>query len=91
MENENNLYLLEEYGQEMGLHGALTLKSLIDSHRNLRTLQMRDNEERLSEMQRGFDAGFKQAQEMVTKYHYLSREALRGMTLAELSSILYED
>ena len=83
--------MLQEYGREMGLYGALTLKDLIDSHRNLRQMQMRDNEERRAEMQRGFDAGFKQGKEMATKHNYLSREALRGMTLAELSSILYED
>lgn len=91
MASENDLALLETYAKEMDLHGALTLKDLIDAHRNLRAMAMRDNDERRAEMQRGFDAGFKSGEEMATKHHYISRESLRGMTLAELSSILYED
>ncbi len=83
--------LLEAYAREMDLHGPLTLETLIDSHRSLRALALRTNEERRAEMQRGFDAGFKSGEEMATKHHYISREALRGMTLAELSNILYED
>lgn len=95
MASENDLSLLEAYAEEMDLYGSLTLKSLIDSHRNLRQMALRDNEARREEMQRGFNAGFnagfKQGEELATEHNYLSREALRCMTLAELSSILFED
>jgi hypothetical protein len=91
MENENDLALLESYAKEMGLYGALTLKDLIESHRRLRELSMRDNDARREELRRGYEAGFKQGEELAIKHNYLSREALRNMTLAELSSILFEE
>lgn len=83
--------LLKDYGREMELHGALTMKDLIDSHRNLRTLARRDHEARLAEMRRAFDTGFESGKQQALTYHYLSREDLRKMTLAELSAILFED
>ena len=83
--------LLLAYGQEMDLHGALTLKDLIDSHRRLRAEAMKTNEERQAEVQRGFSAGLEMGKQQALTFHYLSREDLRKMTLADLSSILFED
>ena len=91
MESENYKEMLEAYAKEMDFYGPLTLKDLIDAHRNLRSMAMRSMEERSAEMQRGFDAGYKSGEQIATKHNYLSREALRSMTLAQLSSILFED
>jgi hypothetical protein len=91
MASDNDLALLETYAKEMGLYGELTLESLIESHRRLRNQALREADERRAEMQRGFDAGFRSGEEIATTHRYISREALRGMTLAQLSEILFED
>jgi hypothetical protein len=83
--------LLQEYAAEIGLHGTLTLENLIDSHRRLRERAQVSNEKLRQEMKRGFDAGYKNGVEQATKFNYLSREALRNMTLAKLAEILSED
>lgn len=91
MASENDLALLEAYGNELDLHGTLTLKSLIDSHRNLRALALQTHEERRTEVQRGFDRGFEMGTQHALTNRYLSREDLRKMTVAELAAALYED
>ena len=91
MENENDLAQLQAYGEEMDLHGALTLKDLIASHRHLRSLNLERSVEWQQEVKKGYEAGYSNGKAQAIEYDYLSRETLRGMTLAELSSILAED
>lgn len=91
MASENDLSLLEDYRQEMDLHGALTLESLINSHRHLRTLNLERHQEWQAEVKKGYDAGYTNGRAQAIEYDFLSRDALRSMTLAELAAILHED
>ena len=75
---------LATYGREMGLHGALTLSSLIESHRHLRSLNLQDNEARRAEMRRAGDFAASAAREQVLTLEYVSLERLRSMTLQDI-------
>ena len=90
MESENDLAQLKAYGEEMGLHGALTLKSLIDSHRHLRSLNLERSVEWQQEVKKGYEAGYANGRAQAIEYDYLSRETLQAMTLGQLAEILVE-
>lgn len=90
MEDENDLAQLEAYGEEMDLHGALTLKSLIDSHRRLRSLNLERSEEWQQQVKKGYEAGYTNGRAQAIEHDFLSRETLQTMTLGQLAEILVE-
>jgi hypothetical protein len=89
--NENDLELLHEYSKELGLYDTFTIKSLIESHRQLRKISAQKAEEFRTECKRGYDAGFESGTKHALEYNYLSREAIRNMKFRELVEILYEE
>jgi hypothetical protein len=81
---------LAEYGRELDLHGMISLDDLIYSHRQLRAHYIADRKVWFQELENARAAGRAQGLEQVTQGEYISVEALRKMTVAELASFIGE-
>lgn len=79
---------LNEYANEIGHYGELTLGSLISSHRRLRELSLKNREEWLEELAKGREIGKKQGLQQVTNGEYISKDELKKMTLQEICEFL---
>lgn len=80
--------LLAEYSKEIGLSKPISIDMLIESHRRLRALSMRSNEERLAELQKAREFGRAQGFAEVTDGEYIAVKTLRSMTVRELAQRL---
>lgn len=89
--DDNDIEMLNTYGQEMGLADGLTLWELIESHRSLRDLNVKRraawHDALADARRRGLEEGRQQALEN----EFVSREKLKAMTLKELSDLLNEE
>ena len=90
MSFDHMLDRLAAYARELDLHGTISLDSLIDSHRTLRAHYVADRKVWLKELENARAAGRAQGLEQVTQGEYISVEALRKMTVAELASFIGE-
>ena len=79
---------LETYSKELGITAPMTLESLIESHRHLRSLNLEYNNKWQKGHQEGFDQGFSKGISDAVERGCLSVERLRAMTLAELTELL---
>lgn len=89
--------LLQEYAKE--IHGerselmgdAHFLRTLISSHRHLRSLNLENSEAIRAQAKQAHESAFEWAKNYALDHNWFSRGKLRSMTLAELAQELYED
>lgn len=74
--------LLEKYCEELGV--GLTLDQLIDSHRNLRNMNLENRIEINRELDKARQFGREQGFDQVTNGLYIDVVKLKNMTIAEL-------
>lgn len=82
---------IEEYSKEIGLHRAMTVDELVESHRRLRAVSAQKHEEWLEEIAKGREIGRLQGLEQVTQGEFIAVEDLRNMTMLEISNILHSN
>lgn len=82
---------LAEYSQEIGLRETMTLRNLIDSHRTLRNISLKDVKEKMNEVEAARKRAYADAKECATTYDWFSKERLKGLTIGELVQLLYEE
>lgn len=89
--DDNDIEMLNKYGQEIGLTGGLPLRELIESHRSLRELNKKHQATWLETLVAARLQGLEEGRSMAVRYEFISREKLKGMTLKEISDFLREE
>lgn len=79
--------LLEEYGKEISPFGTLTLEQLINSHKYLRSVVMKENKDRQDVINRGIETGVK----LALNYNYIDIRTFFNMPLREIIDKYYEE
>lgn len=82
---------IDDYANEMGIKSGMSLKQLIDSHRNLRAQAIKSNKEVQAEMQKARQHATDMTVKELKEQGWFSVERLREMTLAELSEFIRID
>lgn len=83
---------LKEYAKEIGILDLdLSLDDLIDSHRRLRSINQQNNQQWLKEIEKARERAYNDARDYALKHDFISRDALKKMTMQELSNLLCED
>ena len=85
---DNDIEHFYIYAKEFTL--PITLKSLIESHKNLHQQNKIKHDEWLRELSAARELGRKQGLEMVSEHEFVSVEKLKSMTINELVSFLYD-
>jgi hypothetical protein len=79
--------LLEEYSKEISPFGTLTLEQLINSHKHLRSVVMKENKDRQDVIDRGIETSVK----LVLNYNYVDIRTFFNMSLREIINKYYEE
>lgn len=90
--DDNDIELLHRYSQKLGLakDQAFTIKSLIESHREVKEINWDYHQTWLDELKKARERGHIEGVEWATTHDYISREKLKSMTLLEIASWLEE-
>ena len=88
MMDDNDIEMLNTYGQEMGLTDGLTLWELIESHRSLRNLNMKRQAAWREALADAHVCGLERGRAQALEHEFVSREKLKTMTLKEISNLL---
>ena len=80
-----------EYGKSMDLHNDPTVELLIESHKNLRKEFQKTNADRIAEIIAARKRATEDARIYALTHEFISREALRKMTVSEMVALLHEE